>query len=392
MSGVAGVRLLRERVRLDWRVPAAEWGRFREYVENEYGSLDGYLGREAEAAMQAYADADGLDGVEDKIDRLVRAAGRTPEDRDKEKNNSYQPDAETTRVTARVDECVKDEFRAVVDTQDKDRKYGQALARALDTHRNGGRAGRLERKLDRVVDDAEAFLEQTSAESSETKVGKHERCVIGIANELAGEFVDDELERTIREVANVHSEPAIEQYREDVTARLEVEPHPNVPHLWISSEKAEQLNPGVPAECRRPVGHLDSSERVERIRLALGRRAARCKSGRITVPADEVRDTILEKEVKRGATLSLMRSAAQVVGIDIDEDASPAKLRINLSTLQETEPDLTRRIITYRDETREGLLAETTETEMSDYTNTNTEADASGAAAAATDGGEDNGF
>lgn len=47
---------MRDRTLLDWRVPEAEWERFVEHVENEFGSIEGYLGREAEAAMREYAD------------------------------------------------------------------------------------------------------------------------------------------------------------------------------------------------------------------------------------------------------------------------------------------------------------------------------------------------
>jgi hypothetical protein len=79
---------MRDTVRLDWRVPTDEWTRFREYVQDQNGSLDGYLGREAEAAMREYADLDGYDGVEDRISQLYEAAGYSSSARPLREKNS----------------------------------------------------------------------------------------------------------------------------------------------------------------------------------------------------------------------------------------------------------------------------------------------------------------
>ncbi|WP_049915388.1 hypothetical protein [Haloferax mucosum] len=377
---------MRDRIRLDWRVPKAEWERFVEHVETEFGSIEGYLGREAEAAMREYADTDGYAGVEKRVDRLVKASGRSSEGDGKEKNSQFNG-VPTTRVTVRVDPEVKDDFRAAA--KQSDQSYGVTFARAIQTYRDGGRAARLERRLDRVLEDAEKMLEHVSEDSEDDGVsmGKHERCVIAICNELPEDsFVDDELERAIRDIANVHSKPSIREYRQDVIERLEVEPHPEVPHLWVPHEKAAKWRPGVPKECRQPPEHLDSDQRVKRIQLAVGRRAGVTDTGKVRVTATELREHVFEGATSTKTTRELMRSAAQVVGIDLDTSTSPAALQVNLRVLGETNPDLFEEIIDYRDNTDSGLLTSSVPTTMTDFMNAPSDAN-SGGHAVASDGG-----
>jgi hypothetical protein len=47
--------------------------------QSKFGTVAGYLGREAELAMKQYIDADGYARVEALVDRLVSAAGRSPD-------------------------------------------------------------------------------------------------------------------------------------------------------------------------------------------------------------------------------------------------------------------------------------------------------------------------
>ncbi|MFB9804109.1 hypothetical protein ACFFQF_00805 [Haladaptatus pallidirubidus] len=100
-----------DRKPLDWRVPAAEWEKFRQHVESEFGRVEGYLGREAELAMREYADADRFEPVEKQVDRLVQAAGRTPSELGFKEKTSDLDASETSRVQVRVDPQIKDEFK-----------------------------------------------------------------------------------------------------------------------------------------------------------------------------------------------------------------------------------------------------------------------------------------
>ncbi|SNZ18290.1 hypothetical protein SAMN06269185_3322 [Natronoarchaeum philippinense] len=360
---------MRETVMLDWRVPEREWQTFRDHVESEFGSIDGYLGREAERAMRAYADADGYDAVEQKIDRLVEAAGRRPGAASKEKNSSLA-DQPRTRVTARVDEAVKDEFRAVA--AEDDDPFGVVFARAIREHREGGRADRLERKLDRVIDDAEAMLSELDESDSEGGLGKVDRNVITICQRLNRQFTDDELNSEIHDVAGRGqraSEPTLERYRELVIERLGVEPHPNASHVWLPEDEAAGLVPdGTPEECRKPVDHLDRDARARRIKLALGRRAANRSTGKVTARRPSIQEDILEDVPAKSTVLDLMEEVALADGFSIDRSRDKAALRVDLRAVGDADPDLFETIIDYRDAETDSLLGDTTETTVSDYT------------------------
>lgn len=372
---------MRETVKLDWLVPADEWEQFREYVEEKNGGLDGYLGREAEAAMREYADADGYGSVEDRVDRLVRAAGRTPNDSFKEKNSSRLHEQETARVTVRVDEWVKDEFRAAAEKSED--TFGVAFGRAIHVRRDGGRAGRLERKLERVVEDAESMLTMIDEDSEPGELGKVDRNTIVICNRLVEEegdqFTDSELDAEVHAVAGrgqQASDPTLERYRDLVLDRLGYEPHPLAESnpkvnqtVWVPAHVAEDLAPeGVPVEVRRPVDQLDRDDRVRRIQLVLGRRAGNRSSGKVSVRATEIHDDILNGLVSRSTTLSLMEEAAlSMPGIEIHRNGQNASLRLDLQQLGGGEPELFEEIIAYRDAESPSLLDETTETTVADY-------------------------
>jgi len=372
---------MRDTAKLDWQVPTDEWQQFREYVEDKFGGLEGYLGREAEAAMREYADADGYAAVEDRVDRLVNAAGRTPSDPFKEKNSSRLHQQSTTRVTVRVDEWVKDRFREAA-SKSAD-TFGVAFARAIQVRRDGGRAGRLERKLDRVIDDAEGMLTFIDEDTDEGGLSKVDRNTIVICHRLApdsdAQFTDDELNAEIHEIAGRGqraSDPTLERYRELVIDRLNYEPHPGAAAnpstdqtVWVPAHVAEEDAPdGVPVEVRRPTDQLDHDDRVRRIQLVLGRRAGNRSSGKVSVRATEIQEDVLDDAVTRSTTLSLMEHAAlSMPGIDIHRNGTNASLRLNLQELGEGEPELFEEIIEYRDAETNSLLDETTETTVADY-------------------------
>lgn len=372
---------MRDSVKVDWQVPADEWERFREYVEEKNGGTDGYLGREVEEAMREYAGVDGYEDIEDHVDRLVQAAGRTPSDPLKEKNSSRLHQQSTIRVTVRVDEVVKDEFRSAAE-QSED-TYGLVLARAITARRDGGRAGRLERKLERVVEDAESMLTKIDGDSEQDELGTVDRNTITICHRLVtdegDQFRDDELNAEIHAVAGRGqwaSDPTIERYRKLVLDRLDYEPHPGVESnpkvdqtVWVPEDVAEEVMPeGVPVEARRPVEQLDSDDRVRRIQLEVGRRASNLRSGRVSVHTTEIQEGILMDAVSRSTTLSLMENAARSMpGVRFQHNGQNASLQLDLQDLGEAEAELFEEIIAYRDAETTSLLDETTETTVVDY-------------------------
>ena len=372
------------REKLQWRVPAGAWDRFREYVDDEFGLHEGYLGHELERAMREYIDEDAYASVEETVDRLVTAAGRRPGRASEEKKSLLDP-SKTTRVSARVHEDVKQEFRTFV--ADTDDTYGVAVGRAIDAYRDGGRAERLVEKLDCIVDDAEALLDETGDpdESTDESLSTVERRTIAICNQLNDQFTDDELVGAIERVAG-SSQPTIEQYRQRVTGRLGVEPHPKNDRVWIPHETAAEIaGDDTPREVRQPPETLSRDDRIERLRLVAGRAAAERSSGRAQITTSEVLDEVYDRAVSRATALDLMRRAAEAPGYSL-HDGSTTALRVNLNETGPRNHALFDRIIEYRDGDSTTPLQGTT-AQMSDW-GPATKPQADSIADAATDGGD----
>lgn len=391
-----------DRVRLQWKVPASVWDRFREYVTDEYGSVEVYLGRETEMAMREYTENDDGTRAEDLVDRLVQAAGRRPEDVVQKNNSQSAPvadefeGAETKRVSPWVNSQFKSDFKQHVDADERDDSYGIALARAIERRMDGGRYGRIERKLERVVDDAEGLLALMEESDAEESLGKVERQTVQICHRLPEQFTDTELNEEIHDVAGragTASDPTLEKYRDLVVERLDVEPHPNAPHVWVPESVAEEIAPDVPTEARRPVTHLDRSERIERLKLVVGRRAAERGNGMVKVDRSDVQEDILEGEVSVSTALDLMEEAGLAAGYGLDRAGDKAWLKVDLNRLGRSDEQLLERIIDYRDSAAESLIEETTATTMDDWENDGDDASvtmddlASATPATVTDGG-----
>lgn len=367
MTGQAReVVALRDAEMLDWLVPTTEWQRFREHVQDEHGSLDGYLGRAAERAMREYADTDGYNEVEDRVDRLVQAAGRHPETVFEEKTSLSEQ--ATTRVTVRVDQAVKDDFRRVADASDD--PYGVEFARAIRAYRDGGRAARLERKLDRILDDAEALLGELEDADGDGGLSVREQRVIRICNRLPdGGFSDEELVAEIQDVAG-SSKPTIQDYREAVIERLEFEPHPNTKTLvWISPGEAAEIVPeGAPEVCRRPLFTLDRDARVERLQYAVGRRAFGNSQGRAIVDTANIEKGVFGGDVSRSTVLEYMEEAALDDGYAINRSGDTASLLCRLEDVADSDPEFFRALREYHESDADDLLSPVTTTTVDDWT------------------------
>jgi hypothetical protein len=387
-----------EAVVLDWMVPERSWETFTDQVESEFGVVEGYLAREALSAMNEFAESDGYEDVEDKIDRLVRAAGRTPHQRPKEKKLSAVPssdlsDLPTTRVTIRVDYGVKETFKAAADASAFD-SYGVAFARALELYCDGGRAARLEDKLDRIVDDAEALLAELDESDADESLSVVERRTVIICNRLVGDdhtdqFKDDALVEEISDVAG-SSGPTIERYRDRVIDRLGYEPHPNNSDIWMPADQAKTyVSDGVPDVVRQPADHLSRQERIERIQMGLGRRAAKT-NGQTKISASEVQEKIFDDKVTHSSVRDLLNGVAVNDGFRLEKTGSESMhVKVDVSNLDDT--DLAEKMRAYVRADTDGLLGETTTTTVDDWTSEpspNAVSDVgTGASGAATDGG-----
>lgn len=365
---------MRDRPRLDWSVPSEVWQQFRAYVQDEHGSLDGYLARETENAMREYADLDAYAAVEEQVKRLYDATGRSGSgELVKEKNLSNFSESRT-RVAVRVDEQIAEEFRQFVDEHGT-HPYGVELGIAVREYLDGGRAGRLERWLDEVVPEAEAALEDEHETGDETvSLTQKERKVIQISKNLGDQFTGAELNGEIHDIAGrgqKASRPTLEDYREQVLDRKDVVRHPfAADEIWIPSSELEEIVPdSVPEECAYPVEQLDTDERVWRIIYAVGRRAAK-QSGIASVQAERVREEILDEAVDIKKTLTYLEEAAFYDGVTLDRHQDHASLRIDLHEMREAAAGDVQAIVEYRDGNADPILGKITEPTVADYTDT----------------------
>jgi len=287
-----------DRVKVDWTVPAEEWDRFVNYVEDEHGEIEGNMGREVERAMQEYADADEYASVEDMVDKLVQAAGGSGTATKKTKNRTLDvgQDGDTVKVRCRVRSRVKDEFRAFA--KQTEHRLGIALAHALQMRREGGRADRVERKLEAIVDDAEKLLATANADRDDGMSVKERRTVmlcqeLNAEVEVGGGQLPDEFPReALRDVIESNlgdSDHFIETYTDRVLDRIGYVPHPDLDHLYADEDTVDPL----PPIDRKEYSDLSREERIEGLKIELGRDAYE-NGGRLQYSVGEIRDSVFD--------------------------------------------------------------------------------------------------
>lgn len=254
--------------KIDWLTLADEWEKFVGYVDEKYVANDRYIRQEVESAMEEFIDRDDFAGLEERIDRLVRAAGRRP--RDVSENKMVFTDAiaegEKTRVTIHVFADILKQFKIQAKEQ-SDHNLGVVFSLALREYRQGGRSDRLEEKLDRVIDDAEGLLSELSDDS---ELSIRQKRTIAVSREITEsmpwfEAGSDPLARrdihqAIETVTGSDTEYMHEQYTERVVENLEYEPSPDNPDLFIPSERLkEQLEEAAEAEAKAELMALDQA-------------------------------------------------------------------------------------------------------------------------------------
>jgi hypothetical protein len=316
------------RPKVNWRVPSEEWDRFIEYIHRKYGRVEGHVGREVDLTMREWVDVDGYSEVEELVDRLVRAAGRTPESISEKKLLSSPivdgDDSETVNVQCRVDPGIKDDFRAFVKEHSDDR-LGIALARALRERREGGRPKRLEEKLDRVVDDAEELLSEIAGDGEKMSLRKKRTIKICRRFSDSPQVTTDDLHDAIEDIAG---ETVIEDYEQRVLDRMGYAQHPSGSPLYMPVDEARELaekldlpGPDAPAIDKKDYAELSNDERVNGLRIELIRRADP-RGGRLNLTTKTIREDVFGYGPSDSHTRELMREAAQAEGFDLGKSVS----------------------------------------------------------------------
>jgi hypothetical protein len=326
--------------KIGWRVPADEVEQFNVFVREKSGETEGWLGREIRRAMREWIDADEFAAVEQVADRLVRAAGRTPEALAEKKRRRDHPASEDTElVQCRAPRELQEAFAA--SAREQDEYPGVHLARALRERRTNSRAQRVRTKLGRVVDDAEAVLAEMDPEGEGEKSITHLR-TLSICSELGEQFTEDELEATIAKIAG-DSPPTLRSYRERVLKHRNNVEHPNAPNLFVHedtareiAEKADAPGPDAPAFDRKDYSNLTREEKVHGLRVALARRAAQ-NDGRVQLDATAVRTKVFESEPSDSHARTLMRRAGLSDGFEFGKRHGKDRLRVSLRDVTDGE-------------------------------------------------------
>lgn len=327
-SSSAEVGAVTSTEKVNWRLPADEWDAFRDYVYDKHGEIKGKLGDEVEQAMIEYIDADQWAVVERKVDRLISAAGRTPDDHAEIKSPS-QSSGETVCARARVPPGVKEDFSAFV--QQTDHRHGIIFTRALHERRSGGRADRVAQKLDRVLNDAESLLADANPDADEG-VGPVERRTVAIIDRLRtngeiGQLLDQDLEEAIRK-QGLESDPSIDKYRNRVIDRLDYVTHRANPELWVPKGSKFAPDPDSPALDRKSYSNLSHEEKVRGLQIELARRAS--NSGRAQIGVDEARQEVFADQPSASHCRELMADAGDDPGYHWTLDHGHRRLKVDL--------------------------------------------------------------
>jgi hypothetical protein len=322
--------------KVGWRVPTEEWELFLAYVRDRHGEAKGRVSREVRRSVREWIDADEFAAVEREVDKLVRAAGRTPAALAEKKHSLDHPASDDTKlVQTRAPRDLKEEFAATAREQGE--RPGVFLARALRARRAGGRARRVFAKLDRVVDDAEALLAEVDPEGA-GEMSTRERRTLVMCKRLGKQFHEDELEAAIGAVAG-DSPPTLREYQERVLEQIEYVKHPNAPEIYVPEDTAREIaqgagtvGPDALAVERKPYSKLARSEKVHGVRVAAVRRAVQ-NDGRAQLDAAAVRTEVFDGEPSESHARDLMRVAGQADGFKFAKRHGTDRLRLDLRNI-----------------------------------------------------------
>lgn len=234
-----------------------------------------------------------------------------------------------------MDGRLKDEFASYAKRHHSEESYGVVLARALRERRDGGRAGRVERKLERVQADAEAMLAEV-APGSEDGMSVRERRTVAICSRLGEQFTREELETAIGAVAG-DSEPTLETYTDRVLDRLTYTTHPHNADLLVPETTAREIAgetdapaPDAPAIERKAYRDLSREEKVHGLRVRLAERATG-NGGRGQVDASTVREEVFDGRASEGHARQLMRLAGEAEGYTFGKRHGTERIRVDLA-------------------------------------------------------------
>jgi hypothetical protein len=265
---------------LDWLVPAMEWERYCNHIQDEWGNTKLYAGTEANHAMRQYMDIDEFAEVEKEISATLQTGGPAHTEKI---NATTTPlsEQEKCRVQVAVHPPTKEAFSSFARSNGEN--PGVMFAYAIREYRDGGRLGRIAEKLEQQ-DDQEQERHPTTSEEKHEVICDRIRDTVGLDQNIPEETVVE----TIGDVAG-SSQPTIDKYLPDVLDALGLVYHPENVDLYIHESRLEEMgvDPHAPPIDRKPAAVLDRNERIQGIKIELFR-------ARTAMSASEIQSSVLD--------------------------------------------------------------------------------------------------
>jgi len=255
-------------------------------------------------------------------------------------------DGESTRAYCRVSKDVKEEFTAHVEQTDK--RLGIAFAHACQLRREGGRPDRVQDKLERVVDDAESLLkvQNDSAEAGES-MGKKERQTVQVCRDVREKlrengdedpdtfplkFVENSIVDLLCDESTDPSNHYLPVYTEEVKERMGYVIEPGSTGLLI---KEELVDP-TPAYEQKDYGDLSTDERVEAVRVHIGRQA-RENGGLRQKSVEQIREDLFDNNPRKATVKNYVETASKAPGYSLKQKHGKKRLKCKLEEVTDEE-------------------------------------------------------
>ena len=332
--------------KLEWWVDKREYEHFRTFVEEKHGVIDLCFPSEIVQAMRAFIDKDQAADVESELRELEDAVADSFDDYSRRRRSSYgqhPPDDfgsdETVKIRCEVPAVLKEEFSIYID-EHSEWGYGEALARAMNAYRDGGREQRLADTLAGITDALQDETEITTESDTDAKPYSIEDKLAAIRSDLANESgVDsaDEIAELTRAdlIEPIHeycakagnetaSDRTVNDYIDRVTADLGLTQHPANDELFVKDADLDG-----PAFEYREYADLSTEQRVEAVRVKLlrkakGRGCAQATAATIRTeffdgePAESVAHDLRDRAAEcEGFKDGTARSSETVVKVDV---------------------------------------------------------------------------
>ena len=314
--------------KLEWWIDEQEYHHFREFVEEKHGVIDLCFPSEVVQAMRAFIDKDRAADVEDELRELedVVADSFDGYSRRRTSFGSHVSDdfgsGETVKIRCEVPAILKEEFSIYID-ENSEWGYGEALARAMNAYRDGGREQRLADRLAEITDTLQNDEPATAESDTDAKPYSVEDKLAAIRSDLADssgvDSADEIAELTRADLVDpIHdycakgdnetaSDRTVSDYIERITADLNLTQHPMNDRLYIKDADLDG-----PAFEYREYADLSTGQRVEAVRVKLLKKAK--ARGYAQATAATIRDEFFDGAPSESVAHDLRDRAAECEG------------------------------------------------------------------------------